>query len=131
MMQCSVWHQGVPLGLVQLDPAGLAVGELRPYRSYESIRGIILPASYSLWAAGFFRDGLPAPLEIPPETIRRAAELQLELRTEDGREIATDFVNIIERPSGLPVVFARFRLAHASEPAVPQRLPIVAPARIP
>lgn len=129
-MQCSVLHRGVPIGVVRLEPAGLAVGELRPYSSYESIRPIILPASYSLWAAGFFRDGVAAPLDLPPETIRRAAELELELHTEHGEQIATDFVNVIERPTGgSPVVFARFRLAHASAAAFSRPLLVAGPAR--
>jgi hypothetical protein len=45
---------------------------------------------------------------------------RLELRDADGRMVPADFVNIVERPHNHvgPVVFVRFRQAHASVPSV-------------
>ena len=58
----------------------------------------------------------PAPAELR----ERAAELELELRDEQGALVPTDFVNIVERPfvHMPPVVLARLRLASASEKAI-------------
>ena len=125
MRPLVVTHHGVPLGRVEalrLTTGDLAVGELECLPAYEALRPTIWAASRSLWSVGFLASGADVTRisAAPPEVRERAAELELELRDERGALVPTDFVNIVERPfvDMPPVVFARLRLAPASERAM-------------
>ena len=119
-----VTHHGVPLGRVEalrLTTTDLAVGELECLSAYDALRPTIREASRSLWSVGFLASGMDVTRMAPaPAAVReRAAELELELRDEQGALVPTDFVNIVERPfvEMPPVVFARLRLAPGLEQA--------------
>ena len=124
MRRVVVAHQGIPIGRIEairLTTGDIAIGELECMSAYEALRPIIREASRSLWSVGFLASGIDVSrLSVAPSDVReRAAELELELRDDTGVLIPTDFVNIVERPfvDMPPVVFARFRLASASERA--------------
>ena len=124
-MRVLITHRGVPLGRVEalrLTVGELAVGELECMSAYAALRPTIWEASRSLWSVGFLASGVDVTrmAPAPPEVRERAAELELELRDDAGALVPTDFVNIVERPfvDMPPVVFARLRLAPASERAV-------------
>jgi hypothetical protein len=121
MRRIVVTHHGIPLGRVgtlRLTTGDLLVGELECVEAYAALRPTIWEVSRSLWSVGFLASGLDVSRMSPaaPEVLERAAELDLELRDEDGALVPTDFVNIVERPfvEMLPVVFARLRLAPAA-----------------
>jgi hypothetical protein len=124
MRHVVVSHHGVPLGrieLLRLTTGDLAVGELECLPAYDALRPTIWEVSRSLWSVGFLASGIDVTRLAPaPAAVReRAAELELDLRDERGGLVPTDFVNIVERPlvDMPPVVFARLRLASASEKA--------------
>lgn len=123
-MRALVTHHGVPLGRVELrlTSGDLAVGELECMSAYAALRPTIWEASRSLWSVGFLASGADVTRMAPaPSEVReRAAELELELRDEQGALVSTDFVNIVERPfvDTPPVVFARLRLAASAERAI-------------
>ena len=125
MRRLIVTHHGVPVGRIEalrLTTGDLAVGELECMSAYAALRPTIWEASRSLWSVGFLNSGADVTrmAPAPPEVRERAAELELELRDERGVLVPTDFVNIVERPfvDMPPVVFARLRLAPASERAI-------------
>ena len=124
MRRIVVTHHGIPLGRVgtlRLTTGDLLVGELECVEAYAALRPTIWEVSRSLWSVGFLASGLDVSRMSPaaPEVLERAAELDLELRDEDGALVPTDFVNIVERPfvEMPPVVFARLRLAPGLEQA--------------
>lgn len=120
--QYVVTHRGVPVGRVRLTGTELAAGELRIVPAYLAIRDVVRRASESLWAIGFLAPpSSPGGCRVPLEAVTRAADLELELRDDEtGALIWTDFVKIVERPAAdaTPVVFARVRLAPATQRAV-------------
>ena len=129
MRRLVVTHHGVPVGRVDalhLTTGDLFVGELECLSAYDALRPTIWEASRSLWSVGFFASGLDLTRMSPAsaEVRERAAELELELRDEEGALVPTDFVNIVERPfvAMTPVVLARLRLAPAAEraPLIPE-----------
>jgi hypothetical protein len=94
---------------------------------------LISSVSRSLWSVGFLASGtdVESLRRTPLEVITRAAVLVLELRTEQGELVPTDFLNIVERPSvGMPpVVFARLRLAPSGRAAERERIGVVGGGR--
>ena len=113
-MRCWVYHQGVPLGSADLPSGELAVAHFEPSEAYLSVRGLIREASAALWnVTSGYPEGFQA--HVSTEALTAAAQLPLELRDDEGRLIAADFVNLVERPHTEegPVVFARFRHSHA------------------
>jgi hypothetical protein len=121
-MQYSILHEGVPIGTVELGAKENEVGEVIVTPAYSAVRPIILAASEALWAAGFLAE-VGDPKSIKTSALQRAQSLPLELRDPLGAFVATDFVNIVERPNpdDLPVVFVRFRLMPAGTPSVPSQ----------
>ena len=121
-MRYWIYHQGIPLGSVNFTPGELAIGDFDAATGYEAVRAAIRHASEGLWAMGFFHPEGALHRRVPAEVFGHAARLPLELRDDNQRQIPADFVNIVERPHATerPVVFARFRHAHAG---VAGRLP--------
>ena len=117
-MRYWVYHQGVPLGSVELTGDDLLVGVFDPTEAYLAVRGLVREASTAVWN---LTSGVPEALHstVSPDALARAARLPLELRDGEGRHIAADFVNVVERPHTEegPVVFTRFRHSHAGTPA--------------
>lgn len=113
-MRYWVYHQGVPLGSAELTGDELLVGELDPTEAYLSVRGLVRQASTVVWnlMAGY-PAGFQAPLSA--DALAKTARLPLELRDAEGRLVAADFVNVVERPHTEegPVVFTRLRHSHA------------------
>lgn len=135
-MPYVVMHRGVPVGHIdrpRLTSGNLLVGELSRAPAYDALHPLILSASRSLWSVGFLSSGsvVDTVRRTPLEILSRAAELELELRTAQGEQVPTDFVNIVERPSSelLPVVFARIRLQPAGRQAPLAPSEVGGPAR--
>ena len=123
-MRVSVYHNGVPIGDADLGAGELVVAEFEPNQAYSSVQLLIREASKALWGLGFF-DPEAVSSRVPVEVLGRAARLPLELRDEHGKLVPADFVNIVERPAAdsQPVVFTRFRHAHAGVPSTLQPPP--------
>ena len=117
-MRYWVYHQGVPLGSADLRGSDLLVGDFDPTEAYLSVRGLVREASVAVWN---LISGYPEEFQarVSPDALARAARLPLELRDAEGRMVAADFVNVVERPHTEegPVVFTRFRHSHASVPS--------------
>lgn len=118
-MQFTITNRGVPLGTVDLTPAGLVVAELSPAPGYSSVRDTLRAASEFLWRLGVLAEGGAADSPLDSGSLSRAAALPLELRDASGAAVAADYVNILERPdpADAPIVIARFEHAAASVPA--------------
>ena len=118
-MRYWVYHQGVPLGIVDLTGGELVVAEFEPSDAYLSVRSTIREASVALWSMGFFHpEGVQQLVSV--EAPGRAAKLSFELRDAEGKLIPADFVNVVERPhtEDGPVLFVRFRHAHSGVASV-------------
>lgn len=123
-MEFTVTNQGVPLGRVDLTPAGLVVAELAPLPGYASVRGTIREASGFLWRMGLLADRPQPGASLDPAALERAASLPLELRDASGSFVAADYINILERPEPAdpPLLVARFDHATVLEPS-PRTMP--------
>ena len=113
-MRYWLHHHGVPIGSVELERGELAIGDFEPVDAYQSIRGVIRDASAAIWSIGFLHhEGLQP--RVSADFLGAAARISLELRDADGKLVPVDWINVIERPdaNARPVVFARFRHAHA------------------
>jgi hypothetical protein len=117
-MRVAVYHNGVPIGEADLRGGELVIAEFEPNAAYAGVQPVIREASEVLWSLGFFHSEGTRP-RLPAEALGRAARLPLELRDAQGKQLAADFVNLVERPGAgaAPVLFARFRHAHAGVPA--------------
>ncbi|HEY7394537.1 MAG TPA: hypothetical protein VH559_06820 [Gemmatimonadaceae bacterium] len=120
-MRYSVNHDGVPVGFVELPEGELVAGKLAPVAGLEAFRPTIRAGSDALLALGFFGAASGVALNGAGTALRAAADLRFDLVDVDGGVVHANFVNLIESPDGGVVVIARFRDAHATEPALVPR----------
>ncbi|MCC6245669.1 MAG: hypothetical protein IT353_22750 [Gemmatimonadaceae bacterium] len=115
-MQYTVQHRGVPMGRVELTAGELRAGTMTAAAGYAAIRQTVREASMVLLQLGFYgaasRD-IDAPDASASSSLAAAANLTFELRSADGAEVPTTFVNLIEPPGDARVVvLARFSHSH-------------------
>jgi hypothetical protein len=114
-MKCTVTHQGVPIGTVELPSSGdyFTVGVV-PLGAYAAIQSLVRSASVALADVALGREANTVALQ-SAAALGRA----LELRDSSGAFVPVDFIELTEWPRGTPEIaaFIRLRQAHASLPA--------------
>jgi len=117
-LQCTVTHQGVPIGLVTLEvDERRGLGALEPAPAYEAVRPLILEVSRLGPMARVELLVLPPDAPVSSSAIGKAA-LEFELTDMLGAPIATDAVRLVELNSRPGVtVLAQFRHAPTAVPA--------------
>jgi len=120
-MRFTITHEGVPIGTVELAPgADRVTGPVDPLPAYGAVRPLVRAASEAL---GALVVGAPAPAPAAGRgaAFARAAALgrALELRDAWGGLVATDFIELLDRPGAEPplAAFVGFRMAPAGAPA--------------
>ena len=120
-MQFTIVHQGVPIGVVELnEPGEYLVVPVVPLPAYEVLRTSVRAASIALadvaLSAGTFPEAGSA--------LRRGADLgrALELRDHAGSLVPTDFIELTDWPGGEPEVAAMLRI-RGSHAVIGARVP--------
>ncbi len=127
-MRYSVWHQGAPIGYVDLPTNRLwSGGLLEPTDGFANVsdvlRALATVANHDALAqlSRLPADQAPHTAHMSPaavEALVRAAALTFELRDEFGRAVATDVVRLVDLNDGTGVrVRAYFREATTGAPA--------------
>jgi hypothetical protein len=117
-LQCTVTHQGVPIGLVTLDvDERRGLGTLQPSPAYDAVRPLIQDVARLGPMARVELLVLPPDAPVSSPAIGKAA-LEFDLVDMLGSSIPTEAVRLVELHSRPGVtVLAQFRRAPAAVPA--------------
>lgn len=119
-MWYTLLHDESPIGVVELDAAGVTAGRMLRFPAYRAIRATTRAATAALLELGLFGGALPATPPFPRHILRlrralhRGARLPLTLVDARGQSADAMFVNVLEPPGdrGI-VVVAGFTIASA------------------
>jgi hypothetical protein len=120
LMRFTITHHGVPIGTVELDAsADRALGPVATLPAYAVVRALVQAATEAL--SGVTAGPGDRAAAERGTVFGRAASLgrALEVRDERGESVATDYVELHDRPGAEPEVAAAvgFRGAPAHVPA--------------